>query len=529
LAAPEAVLRWEAAHAVLELCVLGRQDVLAYLMQLARAKTGGPFVDARLPFYTLHALQWLLIGLARAASQVPRMLRPHVKQIIDWALNDEPHVLIRQFAARAALQLISSGDLADEEGLSNRLKDVNKSPLPIVESKTYERNSVRKKAGALENSRDRFYFGIDIGPYWYDPLGRVFALSQDDIEEDALKVIRNDFAYNSKGRWDEDERSRRNLYEEDHVYHSHGSYPRADTLHFYYAYHAMMIVAGQLLATAPTHKNPEYGEEDEFADWLSGHDLTRTERWLWDRRDPQPLERGAWRDRSIDHADRYAIVAEDCDGTLTSEAMLNLWGYWIEADTQREQSTRIYSALVSPDRSDALLRAFASEDVHNYSIPSADSDWEINHAGFVLKGWVEEHGQNRRLDSMDRWAGGIQFPPPMPAPFIIEAIGLETDTDRRFWRENDKTIAMASQVWGQYDEAKRNESSDPRRGSRLQASMEVVTAMLAKLDRDLIIQVQIERRRRYQPYERGDKDDAERIPTRAKLYLLSKDGNFRSI
>jgi len=131
---------------------------------------------------------------------------------------------------------------------------------------------------------------MDIGPYWYGPLGRVFALSQGDIEIEAMKVIRKEFGLGAKGRWDEDERVRRSLYKEQHTYHSHGSYPRADNLHFYCSYHAMMIVAGRLLATTPTHRNPDWDKDDPFADWLSRHDLTRRDgRWLWDRRDTEPL------------------------------------------------------------------------------------------------------------------------------------------------------------------------------------------------------------------------------------------------
>ena len=50
LAAPPAAVRWEAAHAVLGLCALGRSDVLRHLLAFADSGTGGPFVDAGLPF-----------------------------------------------------------------------------------------------------------------------------------------------------------------------------------------------------------------------------------------------------------------------------------------------------------------------------------------------------------------------------------------------------------------------------------------------------------------------------------------------
>ena len=88
---------------------------------------------------------------------------------------------------------------------------------------------------------------------------------------------------------------------------------------------------------------------------------------------------------------------------------------------------------------------------------------------------------------------------------------------------------MASQVWGHYDEAKRHESSNPERGSRLQASLDLLTDMLAKLDRKLIIEMQIVRRRRHRPYESNMEDDKEEVPTTARLYLLGSDGQFDTV
>jgi hypothetical protein len=530
MAAPEGDLRWEGAHAVLGLVALGRQDVLGHVVKFATEKQGGPFVDAKLPFYDLHALQWFLIGIARAATEFPAVLVPFANQIVDWALKDQPHVLIRQFAARAALALINNGMLVDRELLKERLVGVNVSPFPVVESNSYDRIRPKKKDSSTSDD-DRYYFGLDIGPYWYAPLGRVFALSQDEIESEALKVIRTDFGFTAKGRWDEDERSRRKLYEENYTYHSHGSHPRADTLHFYHAYHAMMIIAGKLLADAPAHHNSEHGEDDEFADWLEVHDLSRNDgRWLWDRRDPTPLESPAWKDRKKDDDKRRVVTMDDFDEALRVGSMLNVWGYWTAADSEREQSINVSSALVPPDKSLALLRALGTaKDIHDYGIPSAENNMEIDESGFALKGWIIARSRERGLDGQDRWAGGISFPPSMPARYIIDLLGLETDSDRRFWKDAKKSIVMASQIWGHYDEAKRHESGHPDRGSRIQASLGFMTAMLAKLGRDLIIKVQIDRRRRYQPYESSIKDDKERIPTKARLYLLGADGRFRTL
>ena len=531
MAAPEGVLRWEGAHAVMGLVALGRHDVLVHLMRLVAERRGGPFVDARLPFYQLHALQWFLIGIARAANDFPAALAPWAGAIVDWALKDQPHVLIRQFAARAGLALVDNGVLADGDGIKERLSRVNVSPLPVVETKSYDRIHRQGNDKPAANGDDRFYFGIDFGPYWFAPLGRVFAVSQEEIEAEVLKVIRADLGFSAKGRWGGDERGRRKLYQEDHTHHSHGSYPRADTLHFYHSYHAMMIVAGKLLHSTPTHRNSEYGEEDEFADWLNGHDLSRRDgRWLWDRRDPTPLERSTWQDREKDDDRRRTITMDDFDEALRTGGLLNIWGDWTDADSERQQSVHISSALVSPDNSLALLRALSTvNSVNDYAIPSAGSDMEIDQLGFLLKGWIVNCSRDRGLDGQDRWAGGISFPPPMPAPEVIDLMRLQTDSDRRIWRSDRESIVMASQVWGHYDDAKRHESSNPERGSRLQASLEFLTDMLAKLDRKLIIEVQIGRRRRHRSYESSVDNDKEEVPTRARLYLLGSDGRFDTV
>lgn len=529
MAAPEAVIRWDAAHAALNLCRLNRHDILGYLIKMAIRKSGQPFVDASLPYYELHAFQWLLIALARAALEIPSAVAPYGKQLVDWALNGQSHVMIRQFAARAALELIKSGSLIDENGLADSLKGINTSLFPFVETKSYERNNSSKHEKNTGTDENRFYFGIDTGPYWYGPLGRVFALSEDDIKAEALKVIRKDFILAKTGRWDEDERVRRKLYEEQHTYHSHGSSPRADNFQFYLIYHAMMIVAGNLLATLPTHLDSEYGETDEFLNWLSRHDLTRTSGWwLSDRRDREPLTKGIWTFREKGHPDHDLITDGDFYDAFRSQDRLILWGHWTEANADCEQSTSIRSALVTTEKSESLLRALSSaKDAHDYSIPAADDRWvEISESGFELKGWILDQDCERKLDEYDRWAGGVSFPPSCPAPFFVEKMKINSDLDLRFWKDKRENIVIESQVWGYYDEGKRNERSNPNRGNRLQVSSSFMTSTLYELDYDLIIEIQIDRRPSYRPYKSDDTDDNERIKDRTKLFLLKKDGTL---
>ena len=528
LAAPSTKIRWEAAHAVLGLCTLGRDEVLRYLVSFAESNRVGPFLDARLPFYRFHAFQWLMIAFVRAAPEFPVALAPFAPRFVEWALDKQPHVIIRQFAARAALALIKKGVFAAGDDLVERLSRVNVTSLPIMESKSYGRAIYKEQDHNKTDDEDRFYFGIDIGPYWYKPLGRVFALSQSDIETQALEVIRNELGCLAKKAWHEDERERRNLYDRDQSYASHGAYPDTDNLLQYLAYHAMMIVAGKLLATTSTHRDTSSGEQDEFAEWLSRHDLSRNDsRWLADRRDPSPLEVSAWQARKENDPEYGVITLTDLDEALRTGDTLNVWGRWSTANSTHEQSVQVRSALVTPDRSMALLRALSTaEDVHGYVIPSSETEFQIDRGGFIFKGWIENHSSDSGLDEKDHWSGGVDYPPPVPAAEIVELMTLETDLDKRLWYDGVNTPVMSSRVWGHLEV--KNQDHNPKRGDRLQASFNFVKDMLDKFNHDLIVQVHINRHRRYSRYE-SRRDDGEQIQTATKLYLIKANGRITTL
>lgn len=519
LAAPKASLRWEAAHAVRAVCTLGHAKVLGHLVALANGASAGAFADAHLHFYELHARQWLLIGLARAAKDRPDLVAPHAGFLIRLACTGEPHVLIREFAKRTILVLLDAGFLASQADLRQRLTTVNASPFPSVESKSYRRlekeeTGAEDTAGA-NNKEDRFYFGIDMGPYWLTPLGRCFAKPQASVEREALHVIRGDWHLSGGARWDEDERHRRKIFKDRETHHSHGSYPRVDELRFYLSYHAMMVVAGKLLAATPVHHDPN-DSEDEFRNWLMGHDLSRRDGgWLADRRDPIPLEWPEWKDERETDEWRWSIARNDFDRILIDpDGRMNLWGRWTRISGHREESIHVSSALVSPDRALALLRALQSSDnPHDYRIPDADDDLQIDFDGFQLKGWIVDRPRDSRLDEQDPWAGAIRYPPPAPAAYVTELMNLNSDVEHRRWSvQGDCGHVAWAQVWGHFRE-KNDDEADRESGSRFQASFLFIVAFLRKLRMDLIVEVEIERRR-YSRWEGSKNDDFGFYPTK---------------
>lgn len=530
LAAPSASLRWEATHVVRALCAFGHQKALGHLVGLANGTSASAFYDSNLHFYGLHARQWLLLGLSRAAKDHPDIVVPHADFLMNLAFAGEPHVLIRELAKRTLHALLDKGLLLSQANLRSRLEAINISTFPVVESESYRRledeGMVAENKAGVDREEDRFYFGIDIGSYWLAPLGRCFAKSQALIEREALQVIRGDWQFSGGNRWDEDERHRRKIFRDRETSHSHGTYPHVDELRFYLSYHAMMVVAGKLLETTPVHHDPD-DSEDDFSNWLRRHVLSRQDDgWLADRRDANPLERAVWQDEKETDEWRWSIARNDFDRILIpSDGRMNLWGHWIRVSGRQEESIHVGSALVSSDRSGALLRALQCvRNPHDYRIPNAEDHLQIDSEGFQLKGWIVDQSHDSGLDEYDPWAGSIRYPAPIPATYVIELMNLKSDDEHRRWHVEGINVAW-SQIWGYFNEKDNNETNHDS-GSRLQASFEFIKSLLQKSNMDLIVKVEIERRRRYSKWENKEDNDIGYIPTSARLFILKSDGTI---
>ena len=531
LGAPQSGLRWEAAHVVRSLVSLDCKRTLGSLVAFASASPSEAFHDRHLEFYGLHARQWLLIGLARAARDHPHRVASHSDFLMQAAFEGEPHVLIREFSRRA-LECIAEADLLEHRSeLTARLRGINTSQLPAVDSRSYDRRDMHP--GELDaeedvaDQEDRFVFGIDVGPYWYAPLGRRFSVSQQYVEREALRVIKNEWRVQIQSKWDADERHRRKIFRERETYHSHGTYPRTDEWRFYLAYHAMMVVAGKLLKTLPVHRDPD-DPVDSFKEWLSGHDLARQDLgWLSDRRDPVPMYRPAWKDETASDQWRESVSDEDYKGVLLEESdRLNLWGHWSWVEGRRKESVHVQSALVCADRSSALLRALACvHDPNDYCIPAVDDDREIDTEEFQLKGWVARRSSEGGIDERDPWAGDIPYPPPAPAPHIVEMMNLGRDHEGREWHtRGDNCSAIWTEVWGSVGDEERESFQEG--GRRLRASYSFIISMLRAIQMDLIVKIGIERTRTYARWENDSDDGTEHNPGHARIFLIRSDGRI---
>lgn len=524
LASPEADTRWRAAHAVRRLCRFGDTQIVAMLVDLLPVEELPAFTDAALPFYALHARLYLLIALARAAEEAPEVLVPHVWELVRWACDGTPHVLIREFAARAALAVERHRPRVLDRDAVDSLTNINTSPFS-AEPRKYGESGWSHKAAETFN---RFTFDYDFDRYWLGALGDAFNLPQAEIVERAGKWIVDHWGKPNVSAWDQDPRARRKLYRGG-THATHGSYPSADRYSFYLSYHSMFCTAGELLAEfAPSIS---YGQ-DGWRAWLSRHLLTRADgKWLADGRDFEPLEARRWQVEVLEWEQRadwqYSVLGEDFDQALGinghSTRELIVWGWRSITKDGRAERIRVSSALVTPSKSAALLCALqTATNPHNYKIPEEQDDLEVDLPEFQLCGWVSEPQMETGLDEFDPFAGDISWPGPRPGRRLRRLLKLAGGAGGRTWHSGDKPV-MAVQVWGDGKDDRRR--SQGNSGQRLVADLDFLLGMLARLNKDLIVEVEIEREKDFQ--EKVEIDFAFRPYTR--IYLLRRDGRVHTL
>jgi hypothetical protein len=521
LASPIASERWEAAHAVRSMCLLGQHSVLDHLLDLAKTSKGGPFVDRKLFFYNLHANQWLLLALSRAALEVPAEVNRFRDFLMQSAFGSSTHVVTKELAGRALLLVMDGEGTIDDDELRRKITQINKSPFPHIRSKNWE----RARNLGYDGIDSEFAFDIDADQDWFSPLGRCFDIANRRLRRMTEEVVREQFKYPGLRPWQDDERARRSFFSSTSGIDSRDVTRKVDDLRSYFQYHAVMIVAGQLLSTLPVHIGLDE-TLDDFTLWLGGHGLTCADgRWLADRRDPSPI-------RPVDNAAictrehwPWSIAKGDFEARLLGGLPdVVVWAHWLDNSGLGNERVFIRSALVSSATSEALLRATQAADVFSYGIPAAGQDLEIKDGSFELQGWISDGTSRTGLDLHDPWGGDLRFPGARPCDEVIQLMGIHESIDRRYWIQGQQRI-MSLEVWGEYDERR---ASSVSHGERLRTSLDFIREFLAKKNMDMIVKVQIERVLERERYGKTNSQEIGYIPPSCRLFLFKADGRIQA-
>jgi|GEM_PF-387977 len=536
LGSPESHERWCAAHVVRRLYQLGCQQEIDALIEWMTAGGVNAFIGSNYPFYSMHAKQYLLVALARCATDNPALLIKHSKTFCNIALHGDAHILIQKYAADIALAIAQATPTAYKPDIISQLKLVDKTPLPIEVTEDYyeKRDTPWHQQGKVDTSLE-LSFGHDFDRYWFEPLGDVFKVPRKQVEELAAEVVLKDWQLSFGERYIRDPRQELwNARRDRGTSHSHSSYPKTDAYNFYLSYHAMMAVAAKLLKAMPVIHSREW-HDDEWRDWLDRHLLTRDDGcWLADRRDFIPAARRQWLSDKTDNDWRWQVWPQDFLDVLLfeqqGETWLNVAGSWNEYRDGHNESIDVSSRLVPSWASASLQRAVihhqndVSDSKSLAHFDDRDYDDCADHP-FKLKKWYSQGDRHDRVDEFDPYAGALEYPLITPNQDIALQLKLTPDSENRYWynADTDETM-LCSQLWSE-DKPQREDSDYCSKGKRLQASLRLLKTLLSMLDMDLAIQVDI-RRELTDRYRNKDNDVGYTLPYR-KIYILSKDGRLR--
>ncbi|WP_205525541.1 NACHT domain-containing protein [Pyxidicoccus trucidator] len=521
LGSPVAAERWQCAHVVRSVVELGWSELLDALINMAQSGAADPFVDKGLEFYIWHARQWLLIGFARGALENPGALRPAALLLLNWLHKD--HVLLRELAAQTLRTLAAAGELNLDE--ASDLGSVNRPsrPVEVYSGWTAPVEDDALSADGTLDADEKYYFGIDIGPYWLRPLGNAFGLSQRAIERRAHYAIRDHLGWSGGRKRREDARHTRKIFDEGETSHSHGSLPKTDDLSAYRGYHAMMLVAAALLSERPVRRRAE-DSLDDFREWLSHYLLARPDgRWLADRRDPRLVADPPAPTGYGDTQWPWSVTADYLDQKLvTDDDMTVLWGYWTGGERKHTETVFIRSALVSRAGVEALVAALqTAPELGRLALPYAGEEDGLESGPLKLKGWVSDKDALTRLDRGDPWATGLSYPGPAPSVDTIVKLDLLQLADGRTWTNNSDGL-LRSESWTQLKGYGREVETDS--GVRLSANREFLKHLLGGDSEDSLV-LSVEIRREYPQQASTEDDDVETLPPLyIRYYMMGADG-----
>ncbi len=522
---PDTRIRWSCLHALRDMELQNEPILLSALIGRLDTESIGGFLPADSSFLWISARAYLMIFLARFAVDHPAAVSPHVETLLRHALSkDFPHAQIRELAKRALL--------AVDDGIPGTLNTETRQQLEAVnrpiEVQVIE--GMRRHLSDTRSHKGRFDFNpMDTLPYWYTHLGQRFNLSGGEIATLAESWICDRWGFFGRNV----PQARKSGRDRDwHLANNRqGSLPVIEEGRTYLEYHAMLLVAGQLIDSRPNtleYPDSNYGS---WRYWLQNHLPTHSRFWLSELRTPVPLEAQLHGLATPQEGWLIPAVPDAFDNCLglspsrNSDFLIVATEVDIHEPGKREQH-RVESALVSPQSAHALLRALrAIGDPTPYSIPPAGNDLEIDEPGFSLRGWINETSGEKELDGHDPLLYGIDTGLPSFPQAVQEQLGVQPDSaGKRYLDRSDPNQLIAEvTTWCEPHEDK--EGAEYSSGWRLQIKCDRLLNYLQVQQRCLILEVQIDREeRRY-----GQEKNFDYKPPAVLLYLLHPNGHLETL
>lgn len=490
LGSPYATQRWMAAHSIRCFARFQRWDVIDALMQRFFSTDAHPFQAPELAFYFLHARLWLLIATARMAIDYPTEVAQYAGTLKAIALDQSlPHVLMRDFAARAVLTCADRGTITLSAADVQLLRRINKSPLPMRTTKTYVSDSFYEGRPASMPEPDR-EFSLD---YEFDKddvteVSGMFGRSRWETRDAITAWVRNYDANIESMR----ETGGRSVREQDR----YGMTTRYHTYGQQLGWHALHVVAGEFLAKYRIVRR-SYDPGNPWDEWIQGESITRKDGlWLADGVDLPPVDAQVnlyelgenGRVLTGDKAKLLSLLK--IDSLIADELVVA--GSWQSSDGI---VIRITSALAPIHKAKGLATELSHTDPFGAWLPryeQHDGSREYSHsAKESWKPWVVWPSREAGLDKTDP-LGVTAAVQRLYFSNSINAISSLAPRDpfKRAWVDPHGRAVVRSESWGRNPN---HEEGDEISAERLVCSSSFLRDVLLKRRSSLLVLVILRR------------------------------------
>lgn len=494
---PIAAMRWRAAHAVRRLVVVRRFDIIDRLIEHFGSASSLPFGDAKLPFYLMHAQLWLLIALARVAKDAAPAFAPHRAFFERIAFSAEfPHVVMRAFAMDVLRELASALAPEERESLIAKLGPANQSSFPSTPRADYREFRYAPRPDASPRPEDGFHLDYDFNKYQVERLCHVFACPGWEVEDRISAWVR---------RWDTSVRGMHDCPRgrSDDASWSSGYVPDRDRYGGYLGWHALMLVAGELLATRVVVGEDWSG--DAWAAFLREYKLSRNDGfWLADLTDPFPLDLTDEADMLMPESGKRGNAREDSnllapllgllDGKVAKD-WLPVAGCW---SIGRDTTVTLQSVLANASDARAAVMALLSDEEFFRWLPDGQDEItrQFGGDGHTVQPFVEKTSNTEyQLDRHDSYGAATALDRPYPSSWTQNLLGtVADDALGRNWSIAG-TPAYRAEAWGA--EGGQGEYAWSETGYRLFATRCALLSLLKQTVRSLVVVLKL------QKYHRG--------------------------
>lgn len=190
LASPFNTVKWQAAHTVKLLCDFEQRELLSNIINFISTNNYLCFYDHKFEFYQYSGTQWLLNALLKVSYSPNNFLAEHTQIFKHLADPSRPHLMIRLLASKILLNLSSLKLIELNEEETAFYQGINKSNFNKV-----QRESIDLSKYSDINRDEIDSFGIDFGPYWLDPLGKMFGLHPTHIYFETNQTLKNEIGF----------------------------------------------------------------------------------------------------------------------------------------------------------------------------------------------------------------------------------------------------------------------------------------------------------------------------------------------